>query len=73
MPFIQINRSKIYKLVCICTGVVTIKTLNDELLHAANDNLNEKNYETLLSVNLMARHGARTPMSLVHELDQVIF
>ena len=72
MPMIQINQSVIYKLVTLCTGGITLKILNDELTKEFKVSADKDN-ESLLSVHLMARHGARTPMSLAHSLEQVSF
>lgn len=60
------------KFFSLCFGAVAgIRLINHEKLKASGKD--SGTIDILLSVHMMVRHGARTPMSLVHDLGEVIW
>ncbi len=65
----KLGKVNLIKNIGICVGTLTgMKLFHNEVLLAAN----KDPIDILLSVHMMARHGARTPMSLIHDLEEVI-
>ena len=62
------NPKNLIRTIGICVGTITgIKLFHNEILLAAN----KGPVDILLSVHMMARHGARTPLSLIHDFEEV--
>jgi hypothetical protein len=75
------NRKLIYKLVGVGAAAAFVTCnyfLNDSLQqrqHSTSDLTNQiiKPNEKLISVQLLTRHGARTPIHLISGLEEVLF
>ena len=60
------NSMRVIKLLSIFTGAASVKLIYNEVQKNSNIQPDE-----LVNVHILARHGARTPMSLIHGLDEV--
>ena len=65
---IGITPKNAIKIIGVCFGTMTgLKLIHHKVLLASS----EGPVDVLLSVHMMTRHGARTPMILVHNLEEV--